>query len=68
MITMMDYNRYFNMNTKSLVAYYIWQIREEIGMDGNAEYDWWLAEKFINDFAKNSFEYEDVYTWVMENA
>ena len=65
---MMVYNRYFKMERKNLVAYYIWQAREEVGMDGNEEHDWWLAERFLNSYGTDSFEYTDIYMWVMENA
>ena len=56
------------MERKNLVAYYIWQAREEVGMDGNEEHDWWLAERFLNSYGTDSFEYTDIYMWVMENA
>jgi len=57
------------MSIKKDVSYYIWKARDEVGIDGDEDHDWWLAEKFLNDWNKETeFNYEDVYIWVMENA
>jgi len=55
------------MNIINDVAYQIWQARDEVGIEGNDEHDWYLAERFLEEKGNYQFDYEDVYSWVMEN-
>ena len=54
------------MRMKELVANMIWQAREEVGIDGTPEHDWWLAEQFLEQKGDDRFDYDDVYSWTME--
>ena len=68
MISTMVYNRYFNMGIKRIVANDIWKAREEVGIEGTPEHDWWLAGLFLDECGDDSFEYEDIYSWVMQRT
>ena len=54
------------MKLKKIVANYIWRIREDVGINGNSDHDWWLAGEFLSEYKNSRFDYDDVYIWLME--
>jgi hypothetical protein len=48
-----------------VVAYKIWQIRQEIGVAGSNTYDWVLAERFLQGRLE-AWDDDDIYVWFTE--
>ena len=60
--------RYFKMDrTKQMIAQYIWQAREELGIEGNSTTDWELAERCLCECGNYTIYYDTVYNWLLEN-
>jgi hypothetical protein len=53
---------------KRSAAQFIWQAREELGIEGNAEGDWKLAEDFLCECGDYQFFYDIVFDWVKKNV
>ena len=53
------------MKIKSIVAYEIWTIREDLDIPGDNEHDWWLAEQFLQE-KEDQFDEEDIYEWFIQ--
>ena len=54
------------MTMKKIVAHEIFKVREEVGIDGTAEHDWWLADKFLQFIGKDRWKYDDIYIWFLQ--
>ena len=54
------------MNYRKIIAHEIWKIREEVGMKGTPEHDFWLAGEYIEKTKYQVFVKEYLYSWLME--
>ena len=52
------------MNLVNQIAHTIWEIRQELFLDGNAQHDYELAEEYLKNH--KCIGYNKIYTWVME--
>ena len=48
-----------------VVAYKIWQIRQELGVTGSNTYDCVLAERFLQGRLE-AWDDDDIYVWFIE--
>ena len=53
------------MRIKRIIAFKIWQIRQEIGISGSDSHDWWLTDKFLQT-NPDTFDDDDIYVWFMQ--
>ena len=53
---------------KRSAAQYIWQAREELGIDGNSHDDWNLAEDFLCECGNYQFYYDTVFEWLKKKT
>jgi len=53
------------VKTKQIIAYNIWQIRQELGIGGSEPNDWLLAEQFLQQ-SEEPFDEDDIYIWIVE--
>jgi len=53
------------MRIKKIVAFKIWQIRQELEIAGSDTHDWWLTDQFLQ-IAPDRFNDDDIYTWFMQ--
>jgi len=56
------------MRVREIIANDIWKAREEVGIDGSADHDWWLAGELLKECKKENFKYDDIYIWLMEKG
>ena len=56
------------MRVREIIAHDIWRAREEVGVDGNADHDWWLAGELLKEVNDGKIEYFDIYQWMMEKG
>jgi len=52
---------------KRNIAEFIWQAREELGLQGDAQSDWNLAERCMYECGDNPITYEIAYTWLSQH-
>jgi len=53
------------MRIRNIIAYKIWQIRQEIGTAGSNTHDWYLAEQFLQT-NPDRYDDDDIYVWFVQ--
>ena len=60
--------RYFKMDrTHRIIAQYVWQAREELGLEGSPTSDWEFAERCLCECGNHPIYYDIVYDWLKDN-
>ena len=53
------------MKFQRIIANKIFQIRQEIDIDGNEKRDWYLAQQYIEQHGKEKFDDDNLYIWFL---
>jgi hypothetical protein len=54
------------MKIRKIIAYKIYEIRNELDIDGSQEHDWWLADQFLQKIGVDRFDDDDLYNWFVQ--